>query len=75
MAKLIVSVWGSGFWVLPEDLKKLESLIHPLVRKKRKEFISHWRKQNCPLVVLDIPLLFETGQDQEVDYVIVVSAR
>jgi dephospho-CoA kinase len=58
----------------PGDLKKLESLIHPLVRKKRKDFITHWRKQNCLLVVLDIPLLFETGQDKEVDYAIVVSA-
>jgi dephospho-CoA kinase len=59
----------------PEDLKKLESLIHPLVRKRRKDFIAHWRKQNCLLVVLDIPLLFEKGQDKEVDYTIVVSAN
>lgn len=59
----------------PEDLKKLEVLVHPLVRKRRKDFIAHWRKQNCPLVILDIPLLFETGQDKEVDYVIVVSAN
>jgi len=59
----------------PEDLKKLESLIHPLVRKRRERFIAHWRKQGSPLVVLDIPLLFETGQDREMDYVIVVSAN
>jgi dephospho-CoA kinase len=58
----------------PEDLKKLESLIHPLVRKGRDRFISHWRKQDCPLVILDIPLLLETGQEKELDYVIVVSA-
>jgi len=58
----------------PEDLKKLESLIHPLVRKRWKDFIAHWRKQNSPFVVLDIPLLYETGEDQELDYVIVVSA-
>jgi dephospho-CoA kinase len=57
-----------------EDLKKLESLIHPLVRKRWKDFIVHWRKQNSPFVVLDIPLLYETGEDQELDYVIVVSA-
>ena len=59
----------------PEDLKKLESLIHPLVRTKRKDFIAHWRKQNSPFVVLDIPLLFETGEDQELDYVLVVSTN
>ena len=59
----------------PEDLKKLESLIHPLVRQRRKDFVVHWQKQNSPFVVLDIPLLFETGQDREVDCVIVVSAN
>ena len=58
----------------PEDLRKLESLIHPLVRKGRDRFIAHWRKQDCPLVVLDIPLLLETGQEKELDYIIVVSA-
>ena len=58
----------------PEDLRKLESLIHPLVRKRRESFIAHWRKQGSPFVVLDIPLLFETGQEKELDYVIVVSA-
>lgn len=59
----------------PDDLRKLESLIHPLVRKGRDRFIAHWRKQNCPLVVLDIPLLLETGQEKELNYVIVVSAN
>jgi dephospho-CoA kinase len=58
----------------PEELKKLESLIHPLVRKRRERFISYWRKKGSPLVILDIPLLFETGQEKELDYVIVVSA-
>jgi dephospho-CoA kinase len=58
----------------PEDLKKLEFLIHPLVGKRRKDFIAHWQKQNSPFVILDIPLLFETGQDKEVDYIIAVSA-
>jgi dephospho-CoA kinase len=59
----------------PENLKKLESLIHPLVKKSQKDFIAHWRKQNSPFVVLEIPLLYETGQDKEVDYVIVISAN
>jgi len=58
-----------------EDLKKLESLIHPLVRKRRERFISFWRKQNCPFVILDVPLLFETGENRELDYVVVVSAN
>jgi dephospho-CoA kinase len=59
----------------PEDLRKLESLIHPLVRKRREHFLAHWRKQGSALVVIDIPLLFETGQEKELDYVIVVSAN
>jgi dephospho-CoA kinase len=59
----------------PEDLRKLESLVHPLVRKRREHFIAHWRKQGSPLIVLDIPLLFETGQENELDYVVVVSAN
>lgn len=59
----------------PEDLRKLENLIHPLVRKRRKGFLAHWRKQDSPFVVLDIPLLFETGEKNELDYVIVVSAN
>ncbi|MGB9142059.1 MAG: dephospho-CoA kinase [Aestuariivirga sp.] len=58
----------------PEELKKLEDLVHPLVRRKRNEFITHWQGQNCRYVILDIPLLFETGADREVDYTIVVSA-
>lgn len=59
----------------PKDLRKLESLIHPLVRKGREHFIAHWRKQGSPLVVIDIPLLFETGQEKELDYIVVVSAN
>ena len=65
---------GQRVLASPEDLKKLESFIHPLVKEKRKEFISRWRKQECPFVILDIPLLYETGEDQKVDYVVVVSA-
>lgn len=59
----------------PDDLRKLESLIHPLVRKRRERFIAHWRKQGSAFVVIDIPLLFETGQEKELDYVVVVSAN
>jgi dephospho-CoA kinase len=59
----------------PEDLQKLESFIHPLVRARRESFIANWRRQGSPLVIVDIPLLFETGQEKELDYVIVVSAN
>jgi dephospho-CoA kinase len=58
----------------PERLHMLESLVHPLVRAKRDEFLNHARKADAPLAVLEIPLLFETGQHRDVDFAIVVSA-
>jgi dephospho-CoA kinase len=58
----------------PEALKKLEALIHPLVQKKRQDFIKGHQDKNTPVIVLDIPLLFETKADQLCDFVIVVTA-
>ncbi|VEJ44602.1 dephospho-CoA kinase [Bartonella vinsonii] len=57
-----------------EKLQTLEKIIHPLVQKKEKEFIDTARKQGEKLVVLDIPLLFETNGEKRVDRVVVVSA-
>jgi dephospho-CoA kinase len=57
-----------------EDWKKLESIIHPFVHKDRDEFLSLARAAGTPLVVLDIPLLFETGGEKYCDAVAVVSA-
>jgi dephospho-CoA kinase len=55
-------------------LKKLEAIIHPLVRADADAFIARQRAAKAPLVVLDIPLLFETGGRDRVDKVVVVSA-
>jgi dephospho-CoA kinase len=55
-------------------LKKLETIIHPLVRADADAFVARHRAANMPLVVLDIPLLFETGGRARVDKVAVVSA-
>ncbi|AQX20565.1 dephospho-CoA kinase [Bartonella sp. WD16.2] len=57
-----------------EKLKALEKIIHPLVWKKEKEFVNRARQQGKKLIVLDIPLLFETNSENRVDSVIVVSA-
>jgi dephospho-CoA kinase len=57
-----------------EALKTLESIVHPLVREAEIEFIRRCRAENRPLVILDIPLLFETGRQRDVDRIIVVSA-
>ena len=58
----------------PSKLAVLEKFIHPLVRKKEKDFVKKHRNQGAPLVVLDIPLLFETGPEGRVDKIAVVSA-
>jgi len=52
----------------------LESILHPLVRKSQMEFIREYTLKGVDIVCLDIPLLFETGADQRVDYIITVSA-
>jgi dephospho-CoA kinase len=58
----------------PEALKKLESIIHPLVRSEENAFRKTAESQGAKLVVIDIPLLFETGGDERVDKILVVSA-
>ena len=56
----------------PNALHRLESIVHPAVAHERKAFLAAHR--NAPLVVLDIPLLFEKGGWNHVDKVAVVSA-
>ncbi|MFC3124741.1 dephospho-CoA kinase [Pseudoroseomonas globiformis] len=58
----------------PAALKRLERIVHPLVRSEERRFIQRCRRQGRRLVVLDIPLLFETGGDARCDVVVVVSA-
>ena len=55
-------------------LKRLEAIVHPLVTAERKRFVEAAAGRGDALVVLDIPLLFETGLERVVDKVIVVSA-
>ncbi|PBC07106.1 dephospho-CoA kinase [Mesorhizobium sp. WSM3859] len=58
----------------PAALKKLEAIIHPLVRADADAFLAKHRAAGAPLAVLDIPLLFETGGRNRVDKVVVVTA-
>lgn len=58
----------------PEALKRLETIVHPLVGESRKVFFEAALEASAPLVILDIPLLFETGGERNVAAVIVVSA-
>ncbi len=55
-------------------MQRLEALVHPLVKAEEQRFLSEARAGGRRIVLLDIPLLFETGAVNEVDMVIVVSA-
>ena len=55
-------------------LKALEGILHPLIRAARNDFIRNCQRAGFALVVLDIPLLFETDGQKQCDYVAVVSA-
>ena len=55
------------------NLKTIETLVHPLVSNDRKRFVNAAEKKKIPLIVLDIPLLFEKGHEKSVDYIAVVS--
>jgi dephospho-CoA kinase len=57
-----------------DAFKKLEMIVHPLVGQHQRQFLSEAAKEGAELVVLDIPLLFETGGNERMDAVVVVSA-
>jgi dephospho-CoA kinase len=58
----------------PQALAALEEIVHPLVAEQRRRFIARAKGQGAPYVVLEIPLLFETGAERELDKVIYVDA-
>jgi dephospho-CoA kinase len=58
----------------PEAMKKLEAIVHPLVREEEQLFLKRARADHRRIVMLDIPLLFETGGEARVDVVVVVTA-
>jgi len=62
--------------VLGDDaaLARLEAIVHPLVAAARHRFLAEAQKNGAKVVVLDIPLLFETGAERGCDAVVVVSA-
>ena len=64
---------GAAVLGKPEELKALEHIVHPAVYHARQRFLRQHRAR--PLVVLDIPLLFEKGGAKQVDVTVVVSAH
>lgn len=59
----------------PENLKKLEDIIHPAVRRTIIERLNDARKTGWKFVVLDIPLLEKSGLKTEIDFIILVTAE
>lgn len=58
----------------PAPLKQLEAAVHPLTRADSQAFLKRCARRRLPLVVMDIPLLYETGGERRVDAVVVVTA-
>lgn len=58
----------------PAAMRVLERILHPMVRAAERAFLARARRARRPVVVLDIPLLLETGGERRVDLVLVVSA-
>jgi len=57
----------------PGSFSRLEAVVHPLVRDREKQFLERQRLAGADLVLLDIPLLFETGTEKRVDVVVVAT--
>lgn len=58
----------------PEALAELEAIVHPLVRASEVEFLEKSRAAGRSLVVVDVPLLFESGQAERADLVVLATA-
>ncbi len=57
----------------PDGFSRLEAIVHPLVRKREKQFLEIQNAAGTDLVLLDIPLLFETGAEKRVDVIVVAT--
>jgi dephospho-CoA kinase len=68
-AKLAAMVLGND-----QAIARLEAIVHPLVGKVRDKFLADAQARGAPVVVLDVPLLYETGGERGCDAVVVVSA-
>ncbi|MEI6986515.1 MAG: dephospho-CoA kinase [Rhodospirillaceae bacterium] len=65
---------GAKVFADPAALRLLETILHPLVREAERQFLASAARRRARVVVLDVPLLFETGGDARVDATLVVTA-
>lgn len=68
-ARLSAAVVGE-----PEALRKLEGIIHPLVRDEERTFLARCRAAGSDIAILDVPLLLETGGESRCDAIVVITA-
>lgn len=68
------SALGDIVFKQPEKMKQLEDIIHPLVVAEENQFIERMHRLGAKLVVLDIPLLFETGAESRCHFTLLASA-
>jgi dephospho-CoA kinase len=66
-------ILGTRVFADPPALKRLERIVHPLVRRDQMTFLRRQRARRTPLAVLDIPLLFETGGQRRCDAVLTMT--
>ncbi|MGL3212139.1 dephospho-CoA kinase [Bradyrhizobium sp. BR 1433] len=57
----------------PAAMKQLEQIVHPMLGASRQKFFADAEAAGSPIVVVDVPLLFETGGEKRVDAVVVVT--
>ena len=57
----------------PAAIKRLEGIVHPMLGASRQKFLRDAEQSGAPVVVVDVPLLFETGGEKRVDAVVVVT--
>jgi dephospho-CoA kinase len=65
---------GARVFADPEAMRRLERILHPLVRQDSARFLQRARRRVARVAVLDVPLLFEVGRDRDCDATLVVSA-
>src|SRR5258707_14714862 len=58
----------------PAAIKQLEQIVHPMLGASRQKFLHDAERSGAPVVVVDVPLLFETGGEKRVDAVVVVTS-
>lgn len=66
---------GAEVFGNPDALRCLERILHPLVRQSETRFLAMKRRQGARLIILDIPLLFETKGEERCDAVAVIHCR